>query len=778
MKTSLVSAVAIAIAVILLLLGPTIPGGRGSVTSVPSLASDAGGPHFATTVQGGGLDRESSPSTRCIQGTNSITLDPTDGDMNAAISTDYQRLGQEGGGTLELGSGTFYINETLVIQKYSNVSIVGAGMGRTILSLPPDPVGVFQNQNGTPVGLYGTTVANFIVVEGPQPIDQFALCDLTLDAQAVNASEDWWGSLVFDDSGGVGHSYINIEERNLFGPSPNPNGLHVVRSPFGPAATDFTINGLVATNYTVPYENLGLPRQGGADFLGVAGMDGCTIDNVTAVGYVEFGLEPSIGCTLSNWQVRGHLLIDPPVGGSWGGTTFENDTFSEWGTAAINSASICVVNWTGGLGGSNFTGLRFVNDTFDGIVDNSANMVDVENSQFFGGLESLPSVFDGNQVEMNSTNATLPIQIGGAPFPALSVAMSGNTFIFPNGTAKKDPFVLDGPQNIWSNDTVSISGATNGYVLSAPGVALSPNSSFSEITYDSLGNGSPPDLVLLDLVGSPGFQDLGAFIGPMTRVYNDLPLFVPTTPDGLTGASDGPTQVALSWNASTGPLTNYTILVGDSATSLDLNYSVGVRTAYVVSDLAPGAAHFFSVEAWNFSFHSSLSSPIQVHTPPIPDLAPSVPTGLATTYVGTSEIGIHWNASIGNVTNYTVLAWTNASWSISTYSVGDFLTFTVTDLAPGTTYFLALQAWNFSWTSGPSAAVNATTLRLPTPVGPTPQVGPAPLSVFDWIVVLGTLAGTSAAVVVPLALISLTRTRALRRARTQRRPNRSAVDRL
>ena len=712
----------------------------------------------------------------CLQGTNTIVLDPTDGDMNAVISSDYQRLGLEGGGTLELGAGTFYINETLVIQKYSNVSIVGAGMGRTVLSLPPGPVGVFKNQNGTPVGLYGTTVANFIVVEGPVPIDQFSLCDLTLDAQAVNVSEDWWGSLVFDDSGGNGHAYINVEERNLFGPSPNPNGLHIVRSPFGPEATNYTIDGLVATNYTVPYENLGLPRQGGADFLGVAGMDDCTITNVTAIGYVEFGLEPSFGCTLSNWLISGHLLIDPPVGGAWGGTTFVNDTFDEWGTAAINSASVCVVNWTGGLGGSNFTGLRFVNDTFDGIVDNAANMVDVEDSQFVGGLESVPSVFDGNLVQMNSSNATLPIEIGGAPFPTPSVTMIGNSFIFPNGTEKKDPFVLEGPPSVWSNDALSISGMTNGYVLSGPGVTVSTTSSFSGITYESLGNGSPPDLVLFDLVGSPGFQDVGAFIGPLTRVYNDLPLFVPSAPEGLAGIPEGPTEVALSWNASVGPVTNYTILVGSRSTSVDIEFSVGLHTTYVVSGLAPGTANFFSVEAWNFTFRSSVAPPIEISTPPSPDFAPGVPTGLTAASVGTSEIGIRWNASTGNVTNYTVLAWTNASSSISSYSAGKVLDFTVTDLDPGTTYFLAVQAWNFSWTSGPSAAVNATTQPLTTPVGPTPNVGSSAFTYFDWIVVLGTLSGTSVSVVLPLALISRHRTQAIRRSRAQRRPVRGSVD--
>jgi fibronectin type III domain protein len=564
----------------------------------------------------------------CSQGNHTILVNPSPGDMQNTLLQDYNTIGAAGSGTLELGPGVFQLNETLNFAKYSNVSIQGAGIGNTILSLPPSPIGTFAADNGSKVGLFNATLggplngisANLIQVSGGTPIANFEICDLTLDAQANSASQDWSGSLVVDSSGGTHHVYSDVAEVGFFGPSTTPNGIHLESSPSGHApAIGYVIDHLVASNNTVPFENYQNFR-GGPNFLNVGTIVNCTLDDVSGIGLAAFEVAPPHGCLLENWNITGHVLIDPSVGGTWGGTLFQNVTVNVNGTAAPNALGISVANGSN-PGGSNFTGLRWVDDRFVGTVLNGVNLVDVENSTFFGGLNSTPSLFEGNTVtwaSLSPQGLALPIHVEGTPIGGTSSVFTGNTLVFPNGTGDRDPLQLTVAQNSLENDAIEIEGATNGYVMSAPGVAIAAYSTFSNITYDPLGNGAPPALVLFDIVGSPSFQDRGAVVGSLTRIYDDLPLFVPTIPEGLVAISNGPTGIALSWNASSGPVTNYTVFAGPNASDLSQDYSVGDATHFAVSGLTPDTKYYFAVEAWNVTWASGPSDLVSATTLPAP----------------------------------------------------------------------------------------------------------------------------------------------------------------
>lgn len=667
------------------------------------------------------IQTETSPLANpmnCQQGNHTIVVAPNTGDMRSPLLQDYNTLGAEGGGTLELGAGVYQLNETLNLQSYSNVTIQGSGIGNTVLSLPPSPIGRFAADNGSLVGVYNTSMggpvggvsANLIQLSGPNPINNFALCDLTINAQANNASEAWSGSLVFDGSGGTNHRYSNIAEVGFFGPSTTPNGLHLESSSQDKyPGVGYSVDHLFAVNNTLPFENYSGYR-GGPNFLNVGAVLNCTIDHVTGIGQAAFEVAPPRGCLIENWNISGHITIDPATGGTWGNTLFQNVTVNTNGTAATTALSSSVPDGSGGYD-SNFTALRWNNDHFYGTVVGGANLVDVENSTFQGEINTTPAVFEGNSVtwaQVSSQKLSLPIAVEGAPVRGMSSVLRGNTFVFPNGTGKQnDLFQLTVPQNAWSNDTVELAGPTSGYLLSAPGISITQNSSFTNIIYDPLGNRSPANLVFVDMANSPGFQDLGAKVGPLIQVTNDLPLYIPAEPTGLVGTAKSPTQVAISWNASSGPVTNYTVLVGDSASSLIPKASVGLKTNYMVGGLTSGKKHFFGIEAWNSSYRSAVTLPIEVATP---GYAPSVPNGLAVKNLAITEAGIQWNPSTGTVTNYTIWDGTNASILTSGFSTGDVANFTVIGLAPDTTYYFAVQAWNGSWGSGRSASVNATTL--------------------------------------------------------------------
>jgi len=759
--------IASACVLIALVLGAAVPGGAAGSGTPPNWGHDRS--HEMPRSQPLPAD-----PANCTQGSHSIYVKPTPGDMREQLLDDYTTLGQEGGGTLFLAPGVFQLNETLNLARYSNVSFQGSGMGRTIISLPPTPIGTFTSDNGTPVGQYNSTIGgpvngtdvNLIQVSGSTPVNDFGMCDLTLNAQANSASEDWAGSLIMDISGGFHHVYSDISEVGFFGPSTTPNGLHLESAAApGNVGVGYVIDHLVASNNTVPFTTYPGYR-GGPNFLNVGAVSNCTLDDVVGTGLAAFEVSPPHACLIEDWNVTGHILIDPTIGGSWDDSVFQNVTVDSRGTASPNVLDIDVANGSSN-GGSNFTQLRWNDSRFYGNVLDAANMVDVENSTFEGGLNATPSFAYGDTVVYDPNSSQngipLPIRADGIPSGGASSFLFGDTFLFPNGTGKYDPFLLTVPEVSWTNDTVGIGGSTNGYLLNAPGVAIAAYSTFSGLTYDAVGGGAPSDLVLFDIVGSSGYQDLGAVVGSLARIYDDLPVLIPTEPGDLTGTATSPTVVDLAWSASSGPVTNYTVWLRTASSGSTTSFSAGLQTSYDVEGLSPASPYYFSVQAWNSSWHSPVSPSVELTTPPPPERAPGVPTGIAIFDVGATELGIRWTASTGEVTNYTVLTGVVSGILNSSYAVGNDTHFNVTGLHPETKYFLAVEAWNGSWSSGHSAPLNATTLTTPTsppPTNPSPPVthstSPGPLS---WPVLLATIFGAMGAVVLPLLLIGLVRAR-------------------
>jgi Fibronectin type III domain len=789
--------------------------GQSAVTSRLGLqsASEAGG-----SLAGTSPSPSSSPSVvqeqteppanpaNCSQGTRSISVTPGLGYMQTTLLEDYNALGAAGGGTLRLGAGTYYLNETLEFQKYGNVSIQGAGIGQTILSLPPSPIGNFTGDNGGPVGVFnqslggpqGGGTVNFIQVAGAPSLNNFAMCNLTIDAQATNASEDWSGSLIMDAGGGTHHVYSDISEVGFFGPSGSPNGLHI--DGYNKPALDYVVDNFYANNDSWP----STPHTfdaGGPNFLNLGDLTNCTAENITGIGNLEFEVAPSVGCLIENVNVTGHMLIDPiyeftdagypVVNGSWGGTLFQNVTLDVEGTGGPNALQVDVANGT--VGGSDFSNLRWNDDHFVGAVLDGNNMVAVTNSTFDSGLIALPAYFVGNTVTWNPsiagrTNIVLPIKTrglpAGGPVPGTCSTVSGNTFVFPNGTGKRDPFQLTVSGNVWSNDVIEVSGSNNGYLLAAPNVSVSASSSFSNLTYQSLGNNSPPELILVDLSGSINFQDTGAYIGSLTRVINDLPLYVPGAPQDLSADATSPSQVSVTWTAAPGPVSNYSVLVGENVSSWTSNYSAGLVTSFNLSGLAPATTYFLGVEAWNSTFHSAITGPVEVSTPPRPLVPPGTPTGLGPTMVTSSEVDLEWLASTGTVTNYTVLSGIAGPDWTGQLSVGNVTHAIISGLSPNSVYYFSVEAWDGSARSNDSTPVNVTTLSVALPPSPPSSTAPGSggsMATLGWAVGIGTLGSVGVGLVGTLAAIGHHRASRRRGANVRPRsphtvPDRSRTD--
>ncbi len=625
----------VAVCLALLILVPLPSGSPHSSTATPRGSVADGGslvnflsfaastasrvpPHAAMSVNPAG-----SGVSNCSQGTQYLPVVPVVGNNAPTLLADFNLLGSVGGGTLLLAAGTYTLDQPLSLQKYSNVSIQGAGVGRTILSMPPDPVGTFTALNGTPLGLYNLSVngpvngttANLVQLAGPLPINNFALCDLTLRANANNASEDWSGSLLFDGSGGSHHVYSDLAETDLFGPSTEPNGIHLDAGATGATASDYLLDNLTATNNTLPFENY--PGfNGGPNFLNIGNLTDCDLENVSGIGQAAFEVAPTRDCLIANWNVRGHITIDPSTGGTWGGTLFQNVTTNSTGTPSSYTLTTQVSGASSGKQ-NNFTDLRWNDDTFVGDVVNGANMLDVENSTFVGGLNETPAVFLSNTlVWPNPNHPALPIRIDGSPTGGSSALLADDTFEFPNGTHKVDPFELTVPSETWTADTFEIGGPESGYVVQSPNLTLVQGSGFSGLVYDPLSSTVPAEIELFDLNGSPGFIDLGIAVWNLTRIDDDLPQYVPSPPSDLIATAVTSSSVALSWQASIGPLTSYTLLIGSGPSNVGAEYSVGTATHYLVPDLDANASYYFAVEAWNGSRVSPRSAPLWITTSP------------------------------------------------------------------------------------------------------------------------------------------------------------------
>ena len=739
-----------------------IPGGP-PLGHPPLAAASPGGLNAAPSTGPGPISRSGAPVSNpanCSQGSHSILLPAKTGDEHNAILSAYDTLGAEGGGTLYLGAGTFTVDESLEFQDYSNVTIQGAGMGKTILSVPVDPVGNFSADNGTAVGQYNLTdggpvngtTANFLEVYGPTPIDNFELCSLSVDGQANSAAEDWAGSLIFDNSGGTHHVYSDVSEIGFFGPSTTPNGLHLEAGANNHAAsTGYVIDGLYASDNTVPFENF-TGYRGGPNFLNVGSILNCTLDHVSGIGLAAFEVAPPRGCLMENWDVSGHMLIDPSTGGSWGNSLFQNVTVNTNGTASPNALGTSVANGTSGEA-SNFTGLKWEDDTFVGTIMGGPNMIDVENSTFWGGIDPLPSVFRDNFVywaDQSPNRLTPPIATYGAPTGGLSSVVVGNTFVFPAGIGHRDPFLLTVPYNIWTADVVEMGGDSNDFLLSGSDVEISANSTFSQLEYVPDGSGAPAALYFFDTSGSTGFSDAGAAVWQLDDILENLPVVTPSPAGNLHVGSLTPTALTVSWSRAFGPVTNYSVVSGPSASDLYQRTSAGNFSRLVIAGLASGQAIYFEVIAWNGSHPSNPAGPVFAITPV---WAPGVPPGLTVLKSNPLAVEIAWLPATGNVTNYTVFLGTGPASLDTAFAAGMNTTFNVTGLAPSTRYYVSVEAWNLTWGSGLSAPIVASTVGIGGGGGPGGP-GPSGFALGDWANIAETLVACLVAVVGPIAALS------------------------
>ena len=179
----------------------------------------------------------------------------------------------------------------------------------------------------------------------------------------------------------------------------------------------------------------------------------------------------------------------------------------------------------------------------------------------------------------------------------------------------------------------------------------------------------------------------------------------PTAPANVTATAVSPTQVNVSWGASTDN-------VGVAGYKV---YRDGVflastsTTSYSDATVQGGASDSYTVYAYDAAGNISPASNTATVTTPTDTQPPTTPTGLAGTAVSASQVNLTWNAATDNVgvTGYTV--YRNGT-PIATTSGANATSYSDTSVASGTTYSYTVDAFDGTGNhSPPSGPVSVTT---------------------------------------------------------------------
>lgn len=197
----------------------------------------------------------------------------------------------------------------------------------------------------------------------------------------------------------------------------------------------------------------------------------------------------------------------------------------------------------------------------------------------------------------------------------------------------------------------------------------------------------------------------------------------PTAPSGLTALATGPTQVNLSWTASTDNVgvTGYFVqrCSGSGCTNFAQVASLpGNTTTYTDISLAPSTTYTYQIVATDAASNLSLPSSPAGATTQADTTPPTAPTNLAATVVGNTQINLSWTASTDNVgvTNYLIQR-------CATPGCSNFAQIGTTS-GPGTAYNNAAASASTSYTYQVIATDAAGNLSLPSNTATAVTTGP------------------------------------------------------
>jgi hypothetical protein len=202
----------------------------------------------------------------------------------------------------------------------------------------------------------------------------------------------------------------------------------------------------------------------------------------------------------------------------------------------------------------------------------------------------------------------------------------------------------------------------------------------------------------------------------------------PSAPAGLTATASPSGAITLGWMAVTPPancsITSYSIYRSTSSGftpsgSTLISSGAVTGTTYTNTDLAPSTTYYYVIEAVDAYGTSAASSQASAQTPKAPSCAaaPSSPTGLTATASSPTAIGLSWSAAMPpancTVTSYSIYSSTTSGFTPSPSNLiasgVSSTTYANTGLAPSTTHYYLVEAFDAFGASTASTQATATT---------------------------------------------------------------------
>jgi fibronectin type 3 domain-containing protein len=208
---------------------------------------------------------------------------------------------------------------------------------------------------------------------------------------------------------------------------------------------------------------------------------------------------------------------------------------------------------------------------------------------------------------------------------------------------------------------------------------------------------------------------------------NCTPVIVPlpSTPTSLTATAQSPTQVILSWSASTdssSAVSGYNVFRGGTK----LNTAPVTSTTYSDTTAVAGSNYSYTVQALDSATPPNTSAQSNAASVTTPMPPPPTPTKLVATAPAINQVQLSWAASLG-ATGYYVLRSSSASGPYTTLVQLGTLTFQDGSVGAGATYYYEIEAYNGTLSSGVSAPTLPVKITTPNNVNLTPPNAPTNL---------------------------------------------------
>ncbi len=294
-----------------------------------------------------------------------------------------------------------------------------------------------------------------------------------------------------------------------------------------------------------------------------------------------------------------------------------------------------------------------------------------------------------------------------------ATALTATTRACPDAQAPTVPTALTAGTQTQTTVLVTWSAATDnvavtGYTLRRNGVTTGTTSGTSA-TFTGLTCGTNYTLSV-DAFDAAGNHSQQASVATATVACTDTQ--APTTPTALATTTATTTSISIAWTASTDNLgvTGYTLSRNGTTTVTT------TATTATFSGLTCGTSYTLAVDAFDASGNHSAPATVIASTATCADTqAPTAPTALNVTGTTQTSISIAWNASSDNVAvaGYTLSR--NGTTTVTTTAT----TATFSGLTCGTSYTLAVDAFDASGNHSALASVVASTVTCPDAQAPT-----------------------------------------------------------